>query len=49
MREIFTSGSVKGLIATLGAITSKKKGVLWALLDKMMLDCMYMVTTVSAT
>ncbi|KAF5436764.1 hypothetical protein C5S35_07400 [Candidatus Methanophagaceae archaeon] len=32
MREIFKSGSVRGLIATLGAITSKK-GALWALLD----------------
>jgi len=32
MREIFTSGSVRGLIATSGAITPIR-GALWALLD----------------
>jgi hypothetical protein len=33
MRENFKSGSVRGLIATLGLLP-QKKGVLWALLDK---------------
>jgi len=33
MREIFKSGSVRGLIVTLGLLPQKKKGVLWALLD----------------
>ncbi len=33
MREIFKSGSVRGLIATLGLLP-QKKGALWALLDR---------------
>ena len=33
MREIFTSGSVRGLIVTSGLLPPKK-GALWALLDK---------------
>jgi hypothetical protein len=34
MREIGTFGSVRGLIDNLGAITPKKRGALWALLDR---------------
>jgi len=33
MREIFKSGSVRGLIVNLGAITPER-GMLWALLDR---------------